>query len=53
MIKGINHLGIVVEDIEEMVSFLNESFEAEEIKRIDIPQMQQISSIVRIGNEEY
>jgi methylmalonyl-CoA/ethylmalonyl-CoA epimerase len=51
MIKGINHLGVVVENIEEMVSFLNESFKAEEIKRMDIPQMQQISSLVRIGND--
>ncbi|MBU2648695.1 VOC family protein [bacterium] len=51
MIKGINHLGIVVENIDEMVSFLSESFGAEEIKRIDIPQMQQISSLVRIGND--
>ncbi len=51
MIKGINHLGIVVENIEEMITFLNESFEAEEIKRIEVPQMQQISSLVKIGND--
>ena len=51
MIKGINHLGIVVEDIGEMVSFLKESFAAEEIKRLDVPQMQQISSLVKIGDD--
>ncbi|MFH2129355.1 MAG: VOC family protein [bacterium] len=51
MIKGLNHLGIVVEDIDEMVSFLKQAFAAEEMERIDIPQMQQISSLVRIGND--
>ena len=51
MVKGINHLGIVVENIDEMVSFLNQMFSAEEFKRIDVPQMQQISSLVRIGND--
>jgi len=50
MIKGINHLGIVVKNIDEVVSFLCEAFDGEEINRIEVPQMKQISAIVRIGN---
>jgi len=50
MIKGINHLGIVVKNIDEVVSFLGEAFGAEEINRIDVPQMKQISAIVRMGD---
>jgi len=50
MIKGINHLGIVVKNIDEVVSFLGEAFGAEEINRIDVPQMKQISAIVGIGD---
>lgn len=51
MIKGINHLGIVVKNIDEVVDFLKESFGAVEIKRVPLPKLQQISSIVRIGND--
>lgn len=50
MIKGINHLGIVVKSIDEVLDFLKESFGAEELKRVPFPSMQQISSIVRIGD---
>ena len=50
MIKGINHLGIVVKDIDEVVDFLKETFGAEEIKRVPLPNLQQISAIVRIGD---
>ncbi len=50
MIRGINHLGIVVKDMDEVVSFLGETFGAEELKRLEFPQLKQISSIVRIGD---
>lgn len=50
MIKGINHVGIVVKNIDEVVSFLKESFDAEEIARMEIPPMKQISALVRIGD---
>ena len=49
MIDGINHLGIVVDNIDETLSFLVEAFGAEEIYRIEVPQMKQISAVVRIG----
>lgn len=50
MIKGINHLGIVVKSIDDVVDFLKESFGAEELKRVPFPNLQQISAIVRIGD---
>lgn len=51
MIKGINHVGIVVKNIDEVVSLLKEAFDAEEIQRMEVPVMNQISCIVRIGND--
>ena len=51
IIKGINHLGIVVKDIDETLSFLREVFGAEEIYRIEVPQMKQLSAVVRIGKD--
>ena len=51
MIKGINHVGIVVKNIDEVLSLLREAFGAEEIQRMEIPPMKQISSIVKIGED--
>ena len=50
MIKGINHLGIVVKSINEVTAFLGKAFGAEEISRIESSELKQISAIVRIGN---
>jgi methylmalonyl-CoA epimerase len=50
MIKGINHLGIVVESIDKVLSFLKETFGAEEVTRIEFPELKQISAIVRMGD---
>lgn len=50
MIKGINHVGIVVDNIEEVLSFLRDTFGAKELNRVDFPKLQQISSIVQIGD---
>jgi len=51
MIRGINHVGIVVKSIDEMLTLLGEAFGAEEIQRMEVPMMKQISSIVRIGDD--
>lgn len=51
MIKGINHVGIVVKNIDEVLSLLRDAFGAEEIHRMDVPPMKQISSIVKIGDD--
>ena len=51
MIKGIDHLGIAVENIDEVLAVLQEAFGADELTRKEYPQLQQISSIVSIqGN---
>jgi methylmalonyl-CoA/ethylmalonyl-CoA epimerase len=49
MVKGINHIGIVVNNIDDVLSFMRESFGAEETIRVEIPEAKQISSIVKIG----
>lgn len=50
MIKGISHIGIVVHSIDDVLFFLREFLGAEEVRRNEIPEMRQISSIVRIGD---
>jgi len=48
MIKGIDHLGIAVENIDDVLAVLTEAFGADELTRKEYPQLQQISSIVSI-----
>lgn len=50
MIKGINHVGIVVKNIDEVVTFLAETFGAKEISRTEYTELKQISVLVQIGN---
>jgi methylmalonyl-CoA/ethylmalonyl-CoA epimerase len=50
MIKGINHVGIVVRNADEVVQFLRDTFGAEEVSRVEFPELQQISCIVRMGD---
>ena len=50
MIKGINHLGIVVKSIDEVADFLKETFDAKELRRVPLPKLEQISAIIQIGN---
>ncbi|MEW5980235.1 MAG: VOC family protein [Acidobacteriota bacterium] len=50
MVKGINHVGIVVKNLNEAFSTLGEAFGCEEVYRMEVPQMQQISCIVRVGD---
>ena len=50
MVKGINHVGVVVRNLEDVVGFLRETFGAEEITRVEFPELKQVSAIVRIGD---
>ena len=50
MIKGINHVGIAVKNIDEVLGFLKEAYGAEEVSRTEFSQMKQVSSIVKIGD---
>lgn len=51
MIKGIDHVGIAVENIDDMVSFFKDIFGAKETSRTDYPNLQQISAKVNINGE--
>ena len=53
MFKGINHVGIVVKSIDETLGFLTEAFGAEEIHRVEFPDLKQTSCIVRIGDGQF
>jgi methylmalonyl-CoA/ethylmalonyl-CoA epimerase len=49
MIKGMDHVGIAVENIDDMVSFFKDTFGANETSRTDYPDLQQISAKVNIN----
>ncbi len=49
-VEGINHIGIVVKNIDEMAAFLRETFAAEEVSRTEYPELKQTSSIMRLGD---
>lgn len=53
MIKGIDHIGIAVPNIDEMLNFLKESFGAVECKRTEYPQLKQISSVVTLKGTNF
>lgn len=53
MIKGIDHIGIAVPNIDELLNFLKESFGAVEYKRTEYPQLQQISSVVTLKGTNF
>ncbi len=53
MIKGVDHIGVAVESIDEMLTFLEETFGASELDRKDYPEMQQISSIVNLKGNHF
>jgi len=44
MVKGVDHIGIAVQNIDETLKLLKSAFGAEEVKRTEYPQLQQISS---------
>lgn len=53
MIKGIDHIGIAVEKIDDVLGIFKDYFGAEELKRTEYPELQQISSIVRIKGTNF
>lgn len=48
VIKCIDHFGFAVQNIDKMLKFLKEFFGAEEYKRTEYSELQQISSIVML-----
>ena len=49
MIKGMDHVGIAVENVDDMVSFFKDTFGANETSRTDYPELQQVSAKVNIN----
>jgi methylmalonyl-CoA epimerase len=50
MIKQLNHIGIVVKNIDDTISLLSRIFSAEEIGRKIFADLGQTSAIIRIGD---
>ncbi len=50
MIKGLNHIGIVVKDIDETMRLFSSIFGAEEIGRKTFAELGQTSALIRIGD---
>jgi methylmalonyl-CoA/ethylmalonyl-CoA epimerase len=49
MIKGLNHIGIVVKDLDETMSLFSRLFSAEEIGRKTFAELGQTSALISIG----
>ena len=50
MIKGLNHIGIAVKDIDETMKLFSSIFGAEEIGRKTFEDLGQTSALIRIGD---
>lgn len=50
MITGLNHIGIVVKDIDETMRLFSRVFGAEEIGRKTFAELGQTSALIRIGD---
>lgn len=53
MIKGINHVGIVVNDVEEYAAFLKNIIGAEVVETVPFPEAGQVSCLVQFGDSKY
>ena len=53
MIKGINHIGICVNSLDETLLFLKEMMGAEVLKTVSFPEAGQTSCEVRFGDSRY
>jgi uncharacterized glyoxalase superfamily protein PhnB len=42
MITGINHFGIVVKNLDDVIAFLKEAFGAQQISRVEFLDLKQI-----------
>lgn len=53
MIKGIDHIGIAVEKVDDVLKIMKEYFGAEEVSRKTYPELQQISSYVTLKGTNF
>ena len=49
MMTKMNHIGIVVRNIDDALAILEKAFDAREIMRKEVPEQNQISSIVQLA----
>ena len=53
VIIGINHVGFVVESIDDVLEFLRRAYNAKEIDRHEFPELGQVSCLVQIGDGKF
>lgn len=53
MITGINHVGLVVNDVEEYAAFLKNMMGAEVVETVPFPAAGQTSCLVEFGDSKY
>lgn len=53
MIKGINHVGVVVKDVEQYAQFLKTIIGAEVVETVPFPEAGQVSCLVKFGDSKY
>lgn len=53
MIKGINHIGICVKNLDQTLGFLKEMIGAEVLKTVCFPEAGQTSCEVQFGNSKF
>ena len=53
MFKGINHVGIVVKDVEEYAAFLKKTIGAEVVETVRFEEAGQVSCLVQFGDSKY
>ena len=53
MIKGINHIGICVNSLDETLPFLKEMIGAEVLKTVRFPEAGQVSCEIQFGDSKY
>jgi len=49
MINGIDHVGIAVENLDDIVSFFQETFGAQETSRTEYKELQQVSAKINLN----
>ena len=53
MFKGINHVGIVVKDVEKYAAFLKKTIGAEVVETVRFEEAGQVSCLVQFGDSRY
>ena len=52
MLTGINHIGIVVRELDPWIDFLSKAFGMHESRRLNLPEIGQLSCMMALGDQE-